>query len=61
MFTCRPVNVDERKVASIIIGRTRTGNLHILEDKGQTISLLYRIRTGFEAWGSFPGAKVAGA
>jgi hypothetical protein len=39
MFTCRPVNVGERKVSSIIIDRTRTVNLSLTGRRGTDIFL----------------------
>ena len=45
MFTCRRVKVGERKVSSIIIDRTRTGNLSLNGRRGTGgFSPLYSIR-----------------
>jgi len=39
MPTCRPVNVGERKVSTIIIDRTRIGNLSLVGRQGTDIFL----------------------
>lgn len=62
MFTCRPVNVGERKVSSIIIDRTRTGNLSLTGRQMIDIFLFCTVSgPALRPGVLFPGAKVAGA